>query len=271
MLAARIPVIHEVLSCKDEAQAKDPLPGHAATIAAPKPRTRPSASPRWSRSCANKGTSPGSLPWVNVVKAARRPCNSSSSVISTTAPAWPPPPSSGTCARPASRSAISRCRWSRACSQHQAETDERISRYTENYELGRLAVVDRNILRLAIYEMLHRPDIPPVVSINEAIEIAKRFGTEESSRFVNGILDRVKLDLKRPLRTAEAPNGASTARASEDWRRAAVSATCRRAAFARPQAQTSFCRSLPGCIGLVGHRLLQIHHPKVRRPPGGLG
>ena len=63
-------------------------------------------------------------------------------------------------------------------------------------------MVDRNILRLAIYEMLHRDDIPPVVSINEAIEIAKRFGTEESSRFVNGILDRVKLDLTRPLRTA---------------------------------------------------------------------
>lgn len=86
--------------------------------------------------------------------------------------------------------------------RHQGETDERISRYAENYELGRLAVVDRNILRLAIYEMLHRHDIPPVVSINEAIEIAKRFGTEESSRFVNGILDRVKLDLTRPLRTA---------------------------------------------------------------------
>ena len=86
--------------------------------------------------------------------------------------------------------------------QHRPEVDERISRYAENYELGRLAVVDRNILRLAIYEMLHRHDIPPVVSINEAIEIAKRFGTEESSRFVNGILDRVKLDLSRPLRTA---------------------------------------------------------------------
>ncbi len=93
--------------------------------------------------------------------------------------------------------------------RHQVETDERITRYTENYELGRLAVVDRNILRLAIYEMLHRPDIPPVVSINEAIEIAKRFGTEESSRFVNGILDRVKLDLTRPLRTAEAASGSA--------------------------------------------------------------
>jgi N utilization substance protein B len=87
--------------------------------------------------------------------------------------------------------------------KHRAETDERIARYAENYDLHRLAVVDRNILRLAIYEMLHRRDIPPVVSINEAIEIAKRFGAEESSRFVNGILDRVKLDLTRPLRTAD--------------------------------------------------------------------
>ena len=93
--------------------------------------------------------------------------------------------------------------------KNRQETDERISRYAENYELGRLAVVDRNILRLAIYEMLHREDIPPVVSINEAIEIAKRFGTEESSRFVNGILDRVKLDLTRPLRTAAAHGNAS--------------------------------------------------------------
>jgi N utilization substance protein B len=84
--------------------------------------------------------------------------------------------------------------------EHRKEADERISRYAENYELGRIAVVDRNILRLAIYEMLHRHDIPPIVSINEAIEIAKRFGSEESGRFVNGILDRVKMDLARPLR-----------------------------------------------------------------------
>ena len=93
---------------------------------------------------------------------------------------------------------------------HQAEADERISRYAENYALNRLAVVDRNILRLAIYEMLHRHDIPPVVSINEAIEIAKRFGSEESSRFVNGILDRVKLDLTRPLRTVAEPVRSAT-------------------------------------------------------------
>jgi transcription antitermination protein NusB len=85
---------------------------------------------------------------------------------------------------------------------HLPEIDERIQRYCENYEFRRISAVDRNILRLAIYEMLYRDDIPPVVSINEAIELAKAFGGAESGRFVNGILDRVKDDLKRPLREA---------------------------------------------------------------------
>lgn len=80
--------------------------------------------------------------------------------------------------------------------------DERIRACAANYDLHRIAVVDRNILRIAIYEMLHCNDVPPVVSINEAIEIAKRFGSEESSRFVNGILDRVRAELKRPAREA---------------------------------------------------------------------
>ena len=85
---------------------------------------------------------------------------------------------------------------------HLPEIDERIRRYCENYEFHRISAVDRNVLRLAIYEMLYRDDIPPVVSINEAIELAKTFGGAESGRFVNGILDRVKNDLTRPLREA---------------------------------------------------------------------
>jgi transcription antitermination protein NusB len=89
--------------------------------------------------------------------------------------------------------------------QHLPEIDERIARYTDNYEFRRIAPVDRNVLRLAIYEMLHRDDIPPVVSINEAIELAKTLGGNDSGRFVNGILDRVKKDLSRPLREAAAP------------------------------------------------------------------
>jgi transcription antitermination protein NusB len=84
----------------------------------------------------------------------------------------------------------------------QGTIDEKITRYTANYELKRISAVDRNILRVAIYEMLFCNDVPPVVAINEAIDIAKKFGTEESGKFVNGVLDRVKLDLNRPLRTA---------------------------------------------------------------------
>ncbi len=80
--------------------------------------------------------------------------------------------------------------------------DEKIAKYTENWDLPRMAAVDRNILRLAIYEMLFRDDIPPVVSINEAVDIAKKFSTRESGAFVNGILDRLKADLTRPSRTS---------------------------------------------------------------------
>ncbi len=85
---------------------------------------------------------------------------------------------------------------------HLREIDERISRYCDNYDFNRISAVDRNVMRLAIYEMFYRDDIPPVVSINEAIELAKMFGGPDSGRFVNGILDRVKDDLSRPLREA---------------------------------------------------------------------
>ena len=83
---------------------------------------------------------------------------------------------------------------------HLPELDERITRYCENYEFRRISAVDRNVLRLAIYEMLYRDDIPPVVSINEAIELAKAYGGADSGRFVNGILDRIRKDLDRPAR-----------------------------------------------------------------------
>jgi N utilization substance protein B len=83
-----------------------------------------------------------------------------------------------------------------------AELDGLIVKHAKNWALHRIAAVDRSILRLAIYEMLYREDIPPVVSINEAVDIAKRFSTDESGRFVNGILDRVKADLMRPARSS---------------------------------------------------------------------
>lgn len=87
--------------------------------------------------------------------------------------------------------------------EHLAEIDEKIKFYAKNWDLHRMAVVDRNVLRLAIFEMLYRTDIPPVVSINEAVDIAKKYSTDESGRFVNGILDKIKGDLMRPSRAAQ--------------------------------------------------------------------
>jgi N utilization substance protein B len=86
--------------------------------------------------------------------------------------------------------------------QHQAAIDGELSRVMINWSLHRLAAVDRNILRMAVYELRHRDDIPPVVTINEAIDIARKFSTEDSGKFVNGILDRIKGELRRPAREA---------------------------------------------------------------------
>jgi N utilization substance protein B len=84
--------------------------------------------------------------------------------------------------------------------EHRDEADALITKLAKNWELHRIAAVDRNILRLAIYEMLHREDIPPIVSINEAVDVAKKFSTQDSGKFVNGILDKVKGELLRPAR-----------------------------------------------------------------------
>ena len=88
----------------------------------------------------------------------------------------------------------------RGALENRDEADAIIKKHAKNWELHRIAAVDRNILRLAIYEMLHRDDIPPVVSINEAVDIAKKFSTQDSGKFVNGILDKVKSELMRPAR-----------------------------------------------------------------------
>jgi N utilization substance protein B len=75
--------------------------------------------------------------------------------------------------------------------KHLARINDLIHQCAKNWSIDRMAVVDRNVLRMAIYELLYRMDIPTSVTINEAIEIAKKFGTDESGSFVNGILDRV--------------------------------------------------------------------------------
>ena len=69
--------------------------------------------------------------------------------------------------------------------------DEIIQRYSQNWKLERMARVDRNILRLGVYELLRRADVPVKVTLNEAVELGKKFGSEESSAFVNGVLDKI--------------------------------------------------------------------------------
>ncbi len=70
--------------------------------------------------------------------------------------------------------------------------DALIQRYVENWDFKRIAVIERNILRISFYEILYRSDIPDVASINEAVDIAKKYGSADSGKFVNGVLDRVK-------------------------------------------------------------------------------
>jgi transcription antitermination protein NusB len=91
----------------------------------------------------------------------------------------------------------------RGALEHRDAIDEHIKKHAKNWEFHRIAAVDRNIMRLAIYEMLFREDIPPIVSINEAVDIAKKFSTQDSGKFVNGILDKIKGELMRPGRIVQ--------------------------------------------------------------------
>ncbi len=72
---------------------------------------------------------------------------------------------------------------------HQEELDAYISRFSEHWRLERMAAIDRAILRLALFELLHSPEVPPKVVVNEAVELGKRFGADNSGAFINGILD----------------------------------------------------------------------------------
>lgn len=76
------------------------------------------------------------------------------------------------------------------------DVDITLKKYTDNWEISRMGVVDRNVMRLALYEMMSCKDIPSAVIINEAVDIAKYFSTSESGKFVNGVLDRVRKDME---------------------------------------------------------------------------
>ncbi|HLE09485.1 MAG TPA: transcription antitermination factor NusB [Thermodesulfobacteriota bacterium] len=79
--------------------------------------------------------------------------------------------------------------------EHLKEMDRTIAGHSKNWTLDRMPVIDRNILRIAVYELLYSPDVPYRVVIDEAVEIAKRFGSEDSGAFVNGVLDTLAKDI----------------------------------------------------------------------------
>jgi N utilization substance protein B len=90
--------------------------------------------------------------------------------------------------------------------QHRDDIDALLQGVTRNWDLRRMAIVDRNVLRMAVFELKFCADVPPKVAINEAIEIGKKFSTANSGGFVNGILDRIRIDLVQK-RTAEKAAG----------------------------------------------------------------
>lgn len=96
----------------------------------------------------------------------------------------------------------------RGVEAHKPEIDRLIQACADNWDLRRMGGVDRNVMRVAVYEMMFCPDIPPAVSIDEAVELAKELSSDESGRFVNGILDRARRELNRPAK----PSGAETSR-----------------------------------------------------------
>ena len=128
---------------------------------------------------------------------------------------------------------------------NQARIDEMISEVAENWRLDRMAAIDRNILRLGAFEMLFCPDVPTKVAINEALELAKRYSTAQSSRFVNGILDRLQaVDPSAPEPSPEAtPDDPATAEATESPPRRIGRLPCRSSRRGPPPRRRSRLRS----------------------------
>ena len=83
--------------------------------------------------------------------------------------------------------------------EHESDINKLLGYYSDHWKIHRMSFIDRNIIRLSLYEMLYVKDIPPSVSIDEAIEIAKHYGSEDSAAFVNGILDKI---LKKEIKAA---------------------------------------------------------------------
>lgn len=87
--------------------------------------------------------------------------------------------------------------------EHLSALDQKLAEYATNWQLNRMAVIDRNVLRMGLYELKFAQGIPPKVAINEAVEVAKKYGDMESSKFVNGILDKIH---KQEISDPETPH-----------------------------------------------------------------
>lgn len=97
----------------------------------------------------------------------------------------------------------------RGITEHQAEIDATITKYAPEWPLEQITIVDRNVLRIGVYELMFAPDVPPKVAINEAIEVAKGFGGESSGKFVNGVLGAIFRDLQASGKIPSQPPAAS--------------------------------------------------------------
>jgi transcription antitermination protein NusB len=94
--------------------------------------------------------------------------------------------------------------------KNQEEIDRRLAAAAENWRLPRMATVDRNVLRLGAFELLYYPETPPAVALDEAIELARRFGTADSAAFVNGVLDRLRKSSQEPAAPADSTTQPAT-------------------------------------------------------------
>ena len=148
------------------------------------------------------------------------------------------------------------------------ELDALIERFSENWSLGRMSGVDRNVMRIAVYEMVCCRDIPAKVSINEAVDIGKKFGTEESGAFINGIVDSIRAaveagELQLPCGDPEAPPEAFEGEDGPDPAKVAASAPEDRMkeqpapAPGRPRARKTAAKSLK----------LVVKRKKKEKPP----
>ncbi|MGA2317765.1 MAG: transcription antitermination factor NusB [Thermodesulfobacteriota bacterium] len=91
--------------------------------------------------------------------------------------------------------------------EHFSELDRLIEKYSENWRLDRINIIDRNILRMALFELLYCEEIPPKVTINEAIDLGKRYGSEDSGSFINGILDQIQNEVvRKPIQPKSVAN-----------------------------------------------------------------